>query len=78
MAISPGHKLNHGRVLRIPRLDMMNVKKRIITWNTQTLYAAGKLDNEVQEMRRCDYRDFIQYVIVFPGILCNKNLPLTV
>ncbi|KAH1010997.1 hypothetical protein HUJ04_000440 [Dendroctonus ponderosae] len=51
-ALSPGQVLNHQRVLRIPRLDMMKNPKRIGTWNSRSLFAAGKLDNAIQEMER--------------------------
>lgn len=38
--------LDHQRVLS-PWLDMMKINKLIGTWNTRTLFEAGKLDNSL-------------------------------
>lgn len=72
MALSPGQVLNHQRVLRIPRLNMM--KKRIGTWNTRTLFESGKLDNAIQEMTRLRLDILGVSETRWPGSgICQKN-----
>lgn len=51
MALSTEQVLNYQKVLRIPRLHMIKIK-RMETWNTRSLFAVGKLDNVVQEIIR--------------------------
>lgn len=52
MAPSPGQTLSGQGVRRITRLRRDSIIKRIATWNVQSLYAAGKLQNLIQEMNR--------------------------
>ncbi|XP_060521344.1 craniofacial development protein 2-like [Cylas formicarius] len=51
MASSPGQTLNGQEVRRIPRFQLDKITK-IATWNVRTLFAAGRLDNLIQEMDR--------------------------
>ena len=54
-ALSPGHPFSGERVRRIPpykKLQIYNRVTRIATWNTRSLYTAGKLANVDMEMNR--------------------------
>lgn len=51
-APSPGQPLSGQGVLKIPRFNIIKNQLRIATWNVRSLYAAGKLDNMIQEARR--------------------------
>lgn len=52
MTFSPRQVLNHQRVLKILRLDMMKITKIIGPWHTYILFPAEKLNKAVQKMTR--------------------------